>query len=257
MLFFTDQSEEVDNFYFASWFQSPSLTAEADVEIWCWSSASNNSFWLRKIWFCWGFLSVFFVVVPSSHHPLLCTGCSSLAATICIPPPISFFIFISLPFWVWHSSASHVSLHPCVLCELLLPSRACIIIAEILRKNNSVFIWGVPQCTMPMGRVRGKASPGRAAQSMACSVHIPIFQMSWMPNTKGLLFTYTLVMAVWFGFGVLCWGFFWVGGWVVLVCLGFSQCTSIEQFLFQALDLCFKVWRLMRSPAKPDFNGSQ
>lgn len=64
---------------------------------------------------------------------------------------------------------------------------------------------------MPMGRVKGKTSPGCAAQSMACSVHIPVFQMSWMLNTKGLLFTCTEVVAMWFWFGICVGVFFWGG----------------------------------------------
>lgn len=38
------QSAEVGDFHFASWFQSQSLTAEAGVEIWYWSSTGNDSF---------------------------------------------------------------------------------------------------------------------------------------------------------------------------------------------------------------------
>lgn len=78
-------------------------------------------------------------------HPLLCTVCSSLAATIPLYPcplpstciPLLFPFLFSFLFLVWHSSTSHVSLQPSVLCKLLLPSPACIIMAEVLRKNSS------------------------------------------------------------------------------------------------------------------------
>lgn len=84
-------------------------------------------------------VGVFFVVVVPSLHPALCFVLRPLPST-CISPSISVFIFISVSYWVWHSFTSHVSLHPSVLCALLIPSPACIIIAEVLRNNNSVFI---------------------------------------------------------------------------------------------------------------------
>lgn len=88
MLFFTVQSEEVDDFHFASWFQSQPLTAEADVEIWCWSSASSDSFWVRKV--SWG---VFGGCCCCSFLPLHPTPPSALP---CVFIPSSYYTFVSL-----------------------------------------------------------------------------------------------------------------------------------------------------------------
>lgn len=123
---FMVRSAEVDYFHFASWFQSQSLTAEAGVKILYWSSTSSDSFWVGVQFFpsC--------APLPTPPLPPLCLypyPFPLYVFTLLFPV----FVFIFLPFWILHTSTSCVSPHPSVLCEVLLPSPACILIPEILR----------------------------------------------------------------------------------------------------------------------------